>query len=293
MTPVPATNDTIVCYIAHLARTMLPQSVKIYLNIIRIMHEEAGLKNPLENNYEISMIKRGLSRVKGVPPKQKEPITIPILLELYEGLNLANNFEKSFWSAILVGFYGFLRKSSLLPVNDSSPPNKRLSRRDVKALSLTSFELTCNASKTNQFGQRVHVIPYVKCSDRRLCPVLAMLTHLGANRLGDLSPLFNYTAGGVEIFLSHNAFVNRLKAGIKKTGRNPKTISCHSLRRGGATLSFECGLSPDQIKLRGDWVSEAYQRYVHISPTDSYRVAERLSKGAAAKVTNRAITQAM
>jgi hypothetical protein len=33
--PIPASRDTLVCYVAHLARTMQPSSINIYLNIIR------------------------------------------------------------------------------------------------------------------------------------------------------------------------------------------------------------------------------------------------------------------
>ena len=48
-TPVPC-SDTILCrYIAYLARSLTPQSVKQYLNAVRIMHLECGFANPLED----------------------------------------------------------------------------------------------------------------------------------------------------------------------------------------------------------------------------------------------------
>jgi hypothetical protein len=71
--PVPATQQTLTCYVAHLARTMAPKSVDIYMNIIRIIHEEAGLANPLLMNYEVRMVKRGVTHEKGTPSKQKAP----------------------------------------------------------------------------------------------------------------------------------------------------------------------------------------------------------------------------
>jgi hypothetical protein len=69
--PVPASNHTLRCYVAHLARSMAPQSIKIDLNVIRIMHEELGLENPLKGNYEIGMITCGVFREKGAPPNKK------------------------------------------------------------------------------------------------------------------------------------------------------------------------------------------------------------------------------
>jgi hypothetical protein len=282
VTPVPVLPDVLSCYVAHLARTLLPTSINVYLNIIRIIHLEAGFDNPLVDNFELQMIKRGINRAKGVPPKQKAPLTVEMLVRLSRGVDLTKNSEKAFLCALLIGFFGFLRKASLFPVSDKIPVGKRLSRQDVVHVTLDSFELLCHHSKTIQFGQKVHTIPYTTCSDLRICPVFAVLTHLGANALGPTSPLFNYVEGGRETFFSHVAFVTRLKAGIRAAGYDPKSISCHSLRRGGASLSFECGLTCDQIKLRGDWASECYRQYIVVSPAVNMEVARVLSRGASA-----------
>jgi integrase len=283
LVPVPASHTTIACFMAHLARTMSPASVNIYMNIVRILHEEAGLNNPLCDNYQVSQMKRGLLRQKGLPPVQKAPMTPEILALLYDTLNFSTNMDKAFWCAVLVGFFGFLRKASLFPNSPTVPPLKRLCRQDVSQLSLASFDLTCNHSKTNQFNQRTHVIPYSSCRDRRLCPVFAMLSHLGASDLGPLTPLFNYVEKGAERFHTHTAFVTRLKRGLAQCGIDPKHISCHSLRRGGATLSFAAGVPADQIKVRGDWASDAYQRYIVLDLESKRGVSRTLCESAAQK----------
>jgi integrase len=280
LVPIPASQETLACYVAHLARTLKPVSVNIYLNIIRLMHVEAGFPNPLFENYELAMIKRGLLRARGEPPVQKAPLTVEILISLHKTVDFSLCSDRAFWCAMLIGFFGFLRKSSLIPASASVPLNKRLNRADVSDLKLDSFSLVCSHSKTNQFGQRTHVIPYAACADKRLCPVYTLLSHLGASPLQAHAPLFNFCVRGREVFYSHAAFVERLKAGVKRCGLDPSTISCHSLRRGGATLSFQCGLSSEHIKMRGDWRSECYQKYVVISPESSLEVARTLSLAA-------------
>ena len=80
--PVPASQHTLIAYIAFLARTLKPCSINGYLNIVRIIHLESGLRNPLENNYAIHNLKKGIARVLGSPPDQKLPITCPILLKI-------------------------------------------------------------------------------------------------------------------------------------------------------------------------------------------------------------------
>ena len=278
---MPATQLTLTCYAAHLARTLAPQSIDIYMNIIRILHEEAELLNPLNSNYEVRMIKRGIAREKGKPAKQKAPITVPILLDLYKTLNLSSPADIAFWAAALIGFFGYLRKSSLLPATVNTPKAKRLCRADITNIQLDSFRLTCRHSKSNQFGQRLHIIPFANCPDQRICPVRAIYTHLVTSTLPQDSPLFNFTDNGRQKFLSHTYFVSRLKRGIQQISGDPTLISAHSLRRGGATLSFRCNVPADQIKARGDWASNCYQRYIDITPEDNMIVARVLSNAAA------------
>jgi hypothetical protein len=134
LTPVPASNETLSCYVAHLARTLKPVSVNVYLNIVRILHEEAGLPNPLASNYELSMVKRGLLRARGTPPNQKAPMTVEILIKLHGTVDFSLSSERSFWCALLIGFFGFLRKSSLIPASSTVPSTKRLNRANVIGL---------------------------------------------------------------------------------------------------------------------------------------------------------------
>jgi integrase len=275
--PIPAVQETLNCYVAHLARTHAPSSISVYLNIIRILHVEAGFDNPLVLNYEVNMIRRGVLRAKGVPPRQKAPMTVAILLRLYDTVDFSLTSERAFWCALILGFFGLLRKSSLIPVSKSILAGKRLNRGDVSRLCLEAFYLSCAHSKTNQFGQRVHVIPFVACSERRICPVFAVLSHFGASELPKTSPLFNFVVACKEIFHSHAMFVNRLKRGVKQCGLDDSQISCHSLRRGGATFIFECGVSADLIKLRGDWKSNCYQQYLVISPDLTFASARTMS----------------
>jgi hypothetical protein len=230
------------------------------------------------------MIKRGIAREKGAPAKQKAPITVPILLELFTTLDFTQPSDVAFWAAVLVGFYGYLRKSSLLPAEVNTPKTKRLCRSDVTNATLNSFMLNCRHSKSNQFGQRLHIIPFASCTEYKLCPVRAVYAHLYTSALHQDSPLFNFTENGGQKLMSHSFFVNRLKRGIQQISGDPMLISAHSLRRGGATLSFACNIPAEQIKARGDWASNCYQRYIDITPEDNLNVARALSKAAAAQL---------
>ena len=68
--PLPASQSTLLCYTAFLARRLLPTSIPNYLNVVRLLHLESGYKNPLEGNFELTLLKKGINRQLGVPPSK-------------------------------------------------------------------------------------------------------------------------------------------------------------------------------------------------------------------------------
>jgi hypothetical protein len=98
---VPASQETLRLYIAFLARTLSPGSISGYLNVVRLLHLESGFANPIAGNWEVSTLQKGIARLKGCPVKQKLPITVPILLDLYKILT-NSPLDRAFWLACLV-----------------------------------------------------------------------------------------------------------------------------------------------------------------------------------------------
>ena len=282
MDPVPATQRTILCYIAYLARTLKPQSISNYTNIIRLLHLEAGLSNPLENNFGVKNLKRGIARKLGAPPKQKQPITAEIMMAMYDQLSLMSSKEISFWACCCVGFFGFLRKSTLLPTSSNNLNDDGfLQRGDVEFLDNTTFLLHIKKTKTIQNHERVLTLPFVSCPVTPLCPVTAVMDMIIVSPIDDCHPLFSYIENGDIRTWTHSSFTTKLKSLIKNAGFDQSDYSCHSFRRGGATLAFRLGMTMNEIKKRGDWVSSAVNEYVYIQEDQELKMAESLVRGAA------------
>ena len=55
--PMPAAQETLVAYVVHLAGRLQPSSIPGYLNVIRLLHLEAGMENSLKENWELLLIK--------------------------------------------------------------------------------------------------------------------------------------------------------------------------------------------------------------------------------------------
>ena len=283
-TPVPASHRTVILYAVFLARTLNPRSIPSYLNIIRLMHLNVGLPNPLLEDWELDMIKKGIARLHGCPPCQKLPITPAILLRIKDVLDLSTSFDRAFWCACLIAFYSFLRKASLLPRSAASSDNKSLCHRDLEISGKENMlYLTVRHTKTIQFGQRTLRIPIAGQPDSPLCPFTAatdMLSHLPASQPAD-APLFSYVGRCDSVTcLDYNSFVQKLKAVLALAGFPPVEYSGHSFRRGGCSFAFGLGIPPLLLKLRGDWKSSAYERYVNVNDTMNIKVAKAISIGA-------------
>ena len=93
---VPLSQTDLGRYIAYLSRRLCFSSVRQYLNVVRLVHLETGLKNPLEDNWYVTSILNGVRRVKGDTSKQKLPITLDILKGIFIKLNLTQSFDRAF-----------------------------------------------------------------------------------------------------------------------------------------------------------------------------------------------------
>ena len=86
--PAPATPTHVAQYAAYLARRLKPSSVRQYLNIIRILHLDANLTNPMQDNWLVKTTLTGIDRVLGDPVKRRTPVTPDLLLKLRSLLDL-------------------------------------------------------------------------------------------------------------------------------------------------------------------------------------------------------------
>ena len=113
--PVPISSKNLACYAAHLASKLSYNSMRQYLNIVRILHEDANLPNPFQDNWLFTSLFKGIRRALGSACKPKLPITVPLLRQMYHKLDFSLPRDVVFWAACLIAFFSFLRKSHLFP----------------------------------------------------------------------------------------------------------------------------------------------------------------------------------
>ena len=148
--PLPASTIVISRYIAYISTRVSPSSIPLYLNVIKLLHLESNLPDPLHSNFHISSLVKGVQRQLATPPNQKLPITPSILLQIYHHLDLTRPILASFWAACLVAFYSFFRKSTLLSKSSSHCCKTEFCIRDLY-ISSTSACLLLSIQKLFSF----------------------------------------------------------------------------------------------------------------------------------------------
>ena len=262
-TAVPATTQTICLYASFLARSLKYNSVKQYLNIVRILHLEWGLPNPLLDNFHLRCVLQGMRRELGDAVNRKLPITPALLRSILSHLDMSVSVDIVVWAACLSLFHGLLRRSNLMPLSRSTfDASRHLRRRDI-IFHLWGCELVIRWSKTIQYKSRCLGIPLPRRKDSLLCPVAAIFqaTSLTAAACPDGPALVIPSPQGFQPLTAH-IFSTRIQACLQAEGLPQGLIATHSFRRGGASLAYKAGVDTETIRQLGDWRSDAFQDYI-------------------------------
>lgn len=278
--PVPIGSKNLARYVAFLSFRLAASSVSKYLTVIRLLHLESGFPNPMQDDWYIKSVIRGMQRVKGTVVNKKMPITPGILLKIKPMLNFTVTKDVNFWAACLVGFFGMLRRSNFLPPSTTTfDPSKHLRRQDVIKVP-KGFVLKIRWSKTIQNKERVNWVPIPDLHGHPLCPSKALADALHQSQSApSIGPVFVSTVNDKIIPLTANAFVARLKQVLGSVGIQPSQYAGHSLRRGGASWALQSGIPKEVIMIMGDWKSDAVFQYFEVSLPVKMSYYQKFSQG--------------
>lgn len=226
-------------------------------------------------SVELSLTLRGLARLRPHLPHRALPITVPMLCQLKQWLQLSDPNHATFWALFTTAFFTMSRKSNLVYTPSSQTPSHFIRRGQVTKHS-KGFTLHFNWSKTNQFGARVHSVPLLSDTDSPICPVTAITNMLTLLPGSPEDPLFMLPSKKSFSPVTYYQFQNFLKHMVKLIGKNPADYSTHSFRRGGASHAFSCFVPSELIKHHGDWASDCYLVYLNFSFDQRLSVAKAM-----------------
>ena len=264
--PVPAPPGNICRYAVYLSdyRQLSASSIPKYLNVVRLMHLECNLPNPLCDNWHLSSVLRGIKRCKGEPAHKKLPITPAILLQIHALLNFDSPLHIVFWDACLTLFFGLFRKSNVLAPTGAFNPEKYLCRRDI-LVHPWGLEILARWTKTMQNRERVLSVPLPHIPGHTLCPTAAVLRAFQCSPCAARDgPAFTFTTPMGVRPLCYRPFIQLLRQLLHRLGYLESQFAGHSFRRGGASFPLQAGVSGDLLMLLGDWKFCAYTEYLEV-----------------------------
>jgi len=114
--PVPATEATLVLFVAHLAENNITHAtIKVYLAVVRQLHVSTGLHAwfNLQLTPRLKQILRGIKKRQAAhqPTRTRLPITIHIMQRIQHALlkEPPSYNNTMLWAACHMAFFGFMR----------------------------------------------------------------------------------------------------------------------------------------------------------------------------------------
>ena len=271
--PLPASEHTLILFVAELHQSKATSTIHTYLAGIRHFHIISGYANPLDNKPKLQLALKGCKRIK--PPRSctRLPITPYILREIKS--TLSKNFDDTMiWAAMCMGFFGFLRAGEFT-VDGAFDPSAHLSLQDISVNSHTNpsiIRVTIKKSKTDQFGTGAYI--FLARTNSDLCPVTALIDYL-ALRPTTKGPMFAFEDGS---YLSRSKLVQSLNCSLVAAGIDPQFYKGHSFRIGAATTAATMGVQDSLIQKLGRWTSDAFRLYVRTPPEELSQVCHILAQ---------------
>ena len=226
-------------------------------------------------NYVLKDIRKTCSM--NHQPREWEPITFQIMERLHTVLSKHSGNYKDImiWAACCLAYFGFLRVSEFTTSSpDYFDSSTDLLLSDValdNRVSSTTIQIILKQSKNDQF--RAGITICLGKTTHAVCPVDTLIQYL-AIRGGTPGPLFllpnNQSLTGA-------SFRSALKKAFQELHMDHRRFNTHSFRTGVATSAKHVGMSDSHLKALGRWRSDAYLKYVRLSPKDLARLSKSLA----------------
>lgn len=266
LVPFPIEVKHLESYIVFLSQSFKTvSSIKSYVITVRFHHYIQGYSFPNISSQQFSLLFRGITKVLSYTPKRALPLTPPLLFKIFQYTDISIHLNLTLWTSILITFYTFCRKSSIIPrTNSSFQPSKHLLRRDI-TVTPQGLRVHIKFTKTMQAGEQDVFIPITAYPGSPMCPRETYLLMCKTIPAPSDSPAFVYPTELGYRSIGYEQFVRGIRSGLERAGIRSEGYQGHSLRRGAATWAFAHGVPEHLIQQQGLWRSNVYRQYLELS----------------------------
>ena len=141
------------------------------------------------HDYDSFLTQRALRCIMGDSVRVTHPVTVDILLNVFQHFDWSNQLHICMHALFLVAFFSFLRISNLVPYSLVDCHSDNAYFQDV-SFTESGAVLRVYRTKTIQFKQRVLEILLPFIPNSVLCPVTALMNYFCTVPILASSPLF-------------------------------------------------------------------------------------------------------
>lgn len=262
LTPLPASPRTIARFLSDMALTCKYTTIVNYLSSITTMHKFYGFEPEFRNSYYLSMAVKGIKVNIGSEIQQKVGLTPRELLQMYLFVSIGDQFESVCWSSIVFSFRTLLRKSNFLPDTSEHAPHL-IARKNIQ-FHQDYMTVLVSTSKTDRSGGKPTKLVIYETTQNPLCAVYWMKLHFNTTP-EPKEGIFVKKIKGNYVPLLYRDVLEFLQRLVTFIGLDPHHAGVDSLRRSGASYLNSIGVSLPDIKLMGNWKSNAVFEYIKCS----------------------------
>ena len=270
----PVSDHTLALYIQFLSYSLKsPETVKQYVSGLRTLHRLLELEFPDSQSVEVKLTLRGLGRVVHHVPHQACPITVELLLKIFDVIDMSSAHDCVYYCLFLWMFFLLGRKSQFMPTTLKDVDKHKLLLRSDVDVQVDHLVVTVHWTKTLQFGGQLLKFPLIPIPNSNLCPVVAYFHMLKLVPAPPTSLMFVLPINGGFRPIIYEEFHRVLRTWLTRVGEPAAQYSSHSFRRGGTTHAFRSGVPDVYIQALGFWSSECYKGYIDMSFHDRVKAA--------------------
>ena len=265
-------------WLAHIAPTVQPATLKAYLTHVKALHTEADLDSSNLVSPVVQRLLRGIKRYhreKGRKPKQ--PITLSILAALINQLQPNTlPLHRIVHAASCLAFSALLRCGEFTTKDEKFSPTLHLTCSSITFIPDINnpqyMRLILPASKTDPFRKGV-TITIASAPGQPTCPAAAIQKLFQQQPTQPNAPLFKVRPG---IPLTRDLFISTVRLALAAASFDCALFSGHSFCCGSTTSAAQAGFSDREIQLLGRWRSNAYKLYIETDLTHLLQLSSLL-----------------
>lgn len=245
---LPCSNRQLTWFVTYLEKYMTYTSTINYIQAVILVHKLRNLDPPSVSSHSVKLTLQGVKRRSEPNPSTRDPITVDILLKMYDCLNLSIKVHVLFWASALLLFRSLLRVSHVI----DSPHTLNCS--DIIWVE-DGYDIRVRSSKTSTV---LRVVPVREIKTKKLCSVFWLKRWFSIIKVKGSVPLFSMSGHKAVSYTNYSTMLSKVvaSAGLKYK------ISTHSFRHGGASFLSSLGVPITKIKDRGGWKSNAVYHYI-------------------------------